>query len=50
MTKRRYNFGDGYVLKQIRLGYVTYVIHPEAQAVVIHVHGCRPLLAMKETE
>jgi hypothetical protein len=45
MTKRRYTFGDDYILSQMRLGYVTYTIHPESKTVIIQVRGSRPLLA-----
>ena len=45
MTKRRYRFGETYILKQMRLGYVTYVVHPDAKVVIIHVRGTRPLIA-----
>jgi hypothetical protein len=46
MTKRRYLFGDAYILRQMRLGHVTYEVFPEDKCLLVHVRGARPLLVV----
>lgn len=45
MTKRPYNFGDRYILRQMRLGLALLIVYPEDKSVGIHVTGAQPLLA-----
>lgn len=44
MTKRRYRFGDQYIVNQIRLKQAVYVLYFESNQIGIHVRGAQPLL------